>query len=450
MHILLQLRPAQDITAAVIDSPGKQTVQDVVGDLPGIELDFSYAPVAMPKPLPRATDGDPLSLRQPLTFSLEPMTASVLVRGEIADDDLASRLAQLVASQHDIVGVFADPMIETMPLCADDGPLGTWEDVAESLHVPELRSLGMDGNAVAVAVVDEGINAEHLASAGAGVSVDHARSWSPSSINHTPGAFDVDHGTMCAFDVGIAAPSAELLDVALLLTKRRGRTVMEAYTSDGIAAYAHLRTVLDAMPEESRALVVTNSWGCFSPQWDFAPGSPGNYSDNLGHPFSLTVAALESAGADILFAAGNCGRECPDRRCGYLSRSIVGANSHPKVLSVGGVDITDKWVGYSSQGPGRLDQRKPDVCAYTHFLGSQRLGPGTADDGTSAACPVAAGVLAALRTRVPSAQVTPQQMRQMFQRAAYDPTGLGFTDDYGYGIVSVPGLIEMLKTQGSI
>lgn len=450
VHILIQVRPAPDFTAAVIESPGKQSVSDVVGDIPGVELDHSYLPVAMPAPIPAATDGDRWSLRQAMTFSLEPDEASVLVRGEIADDESGMRLAQLLAARRDIVAVFADPIIEAMPVCPGDPPLGTWTDVATNLHVADLQTYGMDGSGVAVAVVDTGINSGHLATVGSAITVDQARSWSPSTVAHSPGGFKVHHGTMCAFDVGIAAPRAELLDIAVLLSKRQATTDMEALTSDAIAAYAHLRTVLDAMPEETRALVVTNSWGCYSPSWDYPPGHPGNYSDNLLHPFNIAVAALERAGADILFAAGNCGSECPSPKCKYENRSIGGANSHPKVLSVGGVDVTGKRVGYSSQGPGRLDAKKPDICAYTHFMGSGYAGAKKPDSGTSAACPVAAGVLAALRTLCPSVQVSPEQVRQMFHRSASDPSGLGFTDDYGYGIVDVPGLLKMLNTQGVI
>jgi hypothetical protein len=57
--------------------------------------------------------------------------------------------------------------------------------------------------------------------------------------------------------------------------------------------------------------VVNNSWGMFNPTWDFPVGDPQNYSDNPNHPFNIIVASLEAAGADILFAAGNCGPGMP-------------------------------------------------------------------------------------------------------------------------------------------
>src|SRR2546426_4729724 len=43
-------------------------------------------------------------------------------------------------------------------------------------------------------------------------------------------------------------------------------------------------------------------------------GSPENYSANPEHPFNQVTGALVAAGADIFFAAGNCGADCPDGR----------------------------------------------------------------------------------------------------------------------------------------
>ncbi|MFD0660811.1 S8 family serine peptidase [Thermocatellispora tengchongensis] len=184
--------------------------------------------------------------------------------------------------------------------------------------------------------------------------------------------------------------------------------------------------------------------GAVLPGQDFPPGHPGNYSDNLAHPFNLIVASLDQAGADIVFSAGNCGRECPDRRCGFPDRPITGANSHPRVLSVGGVDTGLERVGYSSQGPGRLSDRKPDICAYTHFAGSEANGPGTPDTGTSAACPVAAGAVAAIRTRHPATEISPAQLRTLLHRTAEDRSTLGFDHDYGYGVINPPAVLESL------
>ncbi|MBE1593228.1 S8 family serine peptidase [Nonomuraea angiospora] len=445
MRVLIQLRPSPDLVAAVADPDQSATTADVADGLPGVELDTAYVPVAVARPVP-AAGGDPLSLNQPLDFSLAAEDASVLVRGTISDDELASRVTLLPALRPDVVGVYADPVIGTTRTCGGDPPVGTWHDVERLLNVPGLSAEGLDGSGVALAVLDTGINAAHTArQLGRGVTLDAERSWSPQGVSGKAGEFEVDHGTMCAFDTLIAAPQASLIDIPVLLSTRPGGSALDGLLSDAVSAFAHLRTVLAAQPAGSRALVVSNSWGSFSPEWDFPVGHPGNYSDNAAHPFNLMVAELDRAGADVLFAAGNCGTQCPDGRCVYPNRPIVGANSHPKALSVGGVDINGERVGYSSQGPGRLTARKPDFCAYTHFSGSKAFGDDEPDSGTSAATPVAAGLVAAVRTLWPSTRLSPTQLRALLRRTAEDRSEVGFDYDYGYGNVDPAGIIAALR-----
>ncbi len=446
MRVLIQLRPSPDLVAAVADPSVVATTSDVADGLPGVVLDHSFTPVAVPRPVPAAVGGDPLSLNQPLIFSLSPDDASVVVRGEVADDEISTRVSLLPASRRDVVAVYADPVIETTLTCGGDAPVGDWHDVEALLRVAELQAEGLDGSGVALAVTDTGINAAHVTKVmGRGMTMDKERSWSPSGVVGEAGGFDVDHGTMCAFDTLIAAPRASLIDIPVLLSRRPGGSALDGLLSDAVAAYAHLRTVLEAQPPATRSLVVSNSWGSFSPKWDFPPGHPGNYSDNPAHPFNLIVGSLAQAGADVLFAAGNCGAQCQDGRCAYPDRPIVGANSHGRVLSIGGVDTTGERVGYSSQGPGRLTTRKPDLCTYTHFSGSKAFGDDQPDSGTSAACPVAAGLVAAIRTQWPSAALSPSQLRSLLRRTADDRSDVGYDYDYGYGVVDVAGIIAALR-----
>ncbi|MEW9529323.1 S8 family serine peptidase [Microbispora sp. NPDC049125] len=450
MRVLVQLRPSPDLVAAVATPGASLTAADVAEGLPGVVLDRTFAPVAVPRPLPAHPGGDPLSLNQPLLFSLAPGEASVVVRGEIADDEISSRVSLLPATRRDVIAVYADPAIETTLTCGGDRPVGDWHDVARLLRVDDLAAEGLDGSGVALAVVDTGINAAHVASVtGRDVIVDRERSWSPSGVSGDPGDFAVDHGTMCAFDTLIAAPRASLVDIPVLLSRRQGATTLDGLLSDAIAAYAHLRGVLEAQPASSRSLVISNSWGSFSPRWDFPPGNPGNYSDNPAHPFNLMVGSLAEAGADILFAAGNCGHECSDGRCAYPDRPIAGANSHPRALSVAGVDTQGERVGYSSQGPGRLSVRKPDISAFTHFAGSGAFGADEPDSGTSAACPVAAGLVAAVRTRWPSSTLSASQLRTLLRRTADDRSHVGYDYDYGYGVVDAAGIIAALRRRAA-
>ncbi|WP_405485640.1 S8 family peptidase [Nocardia sp. NBC_00511] len=440
MRLLIQLRPAAELVAAVADPGVVVRSSELLGESSGLVLDDSYAPVLVPGVAPVATESE-----RP-AYSAAPEDATVVVRGEIPDADLAAGIRVLNRSAT-VAGVFADPVIETCLTCGGDPAVGTWHDIEARLHVDQLAAAGLDGSGVALAIVDTGINAAFVAKVrGTAPNIDKARSWNPAGVTGTAGEFPVAHGSMCAFDTLIAAPHASLLDIPVLQSTRKGSTVMDGLLSDAVAAYAQLRTVLAAQPESSRALVISNSWGAFSPQWDFPVGNPGNYSDNPSHPFNVIVGSLESAGADIIFAAGNCGRDCPDARCAYTNQPIGGANSHPSVLSIGGVDDTGTRVGYSSQGPGRLSARKPDICSYTHFLGSTAFGATEPDTGTSAATPVAAGVVAAIRTQWSATALPPAQLRALLRSTATDAGTPGFDNDYGYGVLDSAALLTALRS----
>jgi subtilisin family serine protease len=407
----------------------------------GISIDARYPPVQLPS-VQTSTGAGVRSMAQPLEFSLEPAQSTYLVRGTIPDGVSQAAALQSAAAHPDVVGVFSDPLIESSIVCPGNSAVGTSIDVAKRLSLSKLKVKKMDGRNVLLAIVDTGINVAHLKTKGLKPKLDVGNSWTPAGVGTGPGTHPVNHGTMCAFDACIAAPKATLLDYAVLLSTTPGSTAMAGLLSDAVLAYSKLRGILSALPPAKRAMVVSNSWGMFSPTWDFPPGHPGNYSDNPNHPFNLIVASLEAAGADILFAAGNCGRDCPDGRCAFgASPPICGANSHPSVMSIAGVDINKDRVGYSSQGPGRLTKKKPDVAAYTHFVGS---GVYPADGGTSAACPVAAGVVAAVRTKYSAATLSPLQLRSLIQKTAEDKAHVGFDLDYGWGILDPAKLLPAL------
>lgn len=440
MRILLEVRAeapggqALAATAEIAEHPLDLTAFANIG----MEVDQEYPAVVVPKPRAAVRGGLMLAMGHQPKFSFEPEDVSYLLRGSVPDDDGQKAAVSDLLAHPQVKGVFSDPVIEGAPNCAGD-PVGNADDVRQKLDVGALAEAGMTGRDVRLAIVDSGINLQYLSERGMSQPLDAANSFNPTGITTAPGTHPVDHGTMCSYDTGLAAPDAELLDHALLLTQAHG---LQGLLSDAVRSFSQLRAML--LAEESKPLVVNNSWGVFDPNTDFPVGHPGNYTDNPAHPFNLIVVSLESAGADILFAAGNCGVECPDRRCRFESNPICGANSHPSVLSVGGIDTTDERVGYSSQGPGRISAEKPDICSYTHFLGSEAFGSGEPDSGTSAACPVAAGVVAAVRGRYSSGQISPLQLRALLKRTAVDLGGVGFDYDYGWGALSPSRLIPAL------
>ncbi|MFY9823695.1 MAG: S8 family serine peptidase [Thermoanaerobaculia bacterium] len=442
MKVLVQLRSSGAAHVAAMSAvPAPALSAAVEAAVPGLTIDPTYPPVQVPG-VKTLSGAAMQSLGQPMVFSLEPAESTYFVRGQIPDGSAQAGTYAAVASHPDVVGVFSDPLIESNIICPGDPAAGTDADVASLLAVSDLAAANMDGGGVYLAIVDTGINLAYLQNHGRNPNLDVANSWAPSGVVTTAGGHPVNHGTMCAYDAGIAAPAATFLDYAVLLSTTPGSTAMAGLLSDAVLAYSKLRTLLEAMPAANRAMVISNSWGMFSPSWDFPPGHPGNYSDNPNHLFNLTVASLEAAGADILFAAGNCGTDCPDGRCSFGGMPpICGANSHPAVLSVAGVGIDKSRVGYSSQGPGRLSANKPDLSTYTHFVGS---GVFPADSGTSAACPVAAGVVAAVRSQYSTAQLSPFQLRSLLFKTAVDQGQTGFDFDYGWGLLDAAALLAAL------
>jgi hypothetical protein len=394
----------------------------------GMEFDASYHPVRLSG---RATAPAERPAARGFNYGTGLRQESVYALRTLFDDPEA--IERLKREQGaDVAGVFADPAVAAFarPYCGSRA-VGSTADVATLLGVAALRKAGFTGRNVRVAVVDTGIDGRQVPVVGG---------WSPTP-GYVPGSMDPDHGTMCAYDVRIAAPQARIYDYALL--QSTGPT-WTAFLSDGIAAFAELMAMLEAKPGP---LVVSNSWGMFDRSEDAPIGSPESYSANADHPFNQIVSSLVAAGADVFFAAGNCGAHCPDGRCGAgdtgPGASIHGANSHPEVVTVAAVTVTHKRLGYSSQGPGGLYSRKPDIAGYSHFQGS---GVYPADGGTSAACPVAAGVCAALRQKGKGKRLTPAQMKGVLQRTAVDLQGDGWDFDLGYGVVNAKAALKALQS----
>lgn len=350
--------------------------------------------------------------------------------------------------------IFSDPLIAPMLTCGGTPPVGNAATVANKINAAALHQRGLDGSKVAVAIMDTGINLKHLkAKLGKFPAFDAGNSWAAPGSTIAPGAHPVDHGTMCAFDALIAAPKATLLDFPILSASAPGGALTGSTLSVALLAFAQLMATWRVAfapggAQKYDALVVNNSWGIFHPSWDFPPNHPGRYIDNPNHTFNLIVNVLAGTGADILFAAGNCGGQCADSRCqGRTTQTIMGANALPSVLTLAGCDTNDLRVGYSSQGPSiqGMFQNKPDVTSYTHFLGSEAFGTGSPDSGTSTACPVAAGCIAAIRTKVSPATTPPSALFNQLRATARQVHGpAGWNRDYGHGILDPDATAQSL------
>ena len=349
---------------------------------------------------------------------------------------------------HDVNGhdVLSDPVVDTYATCFDDVALGTAADVATRLDLAALHNAGLDGEGVAIAVVDTGINITFLErKLGFRPQIDTDYSWRPPGLRVEPGEFPVGHGTMCAYAALMAAPKATLIDIPAFVGTPAGGAVIGRRLSlayQGIAQLAAYWSIAftPSGAHKYKALVLNNSWGMYHPSWDFPRGHPGRYSDNPRHVFTRNISAMSRIdNVDIVFAAGNCGSDCPDEKCQHVTRdTITGANASIDVLTVAACNVVNERVGYSSQGPGiaGMASSKPDLAAYAHFLGSEALGEGQPDKGTSTAAPVTAGCVAALRTRLDPTHTPPAVLNETLRRTAHQVQGTGWNADTGRGIIN--------------
>jgi subtilisin family serine protease len=194
-----------------------------------------------------------------------------------------------------------------------------------------------------------------------------------------------------------------------------------------------------------------NPWGIYDRRSEYPLGG---YTENPLNLFNLLVAVAVLQDIDVVFAAGNCGQFCPDNRCGERDRgpahSIWGANSLEPVLTVGAVRADDMWLGYSSQGPGQprlaLGAEKPDLCAASQFCEDDDAF--SINSGTSAACGLAGGVVAALRSRWDTSSVPPRRLKQILNQTARRPVGVPWSrslrERLGHGVLDAKAVFDEL------
>jgi subtilisin family serine protease len=311
-----------------------------------------------------------------------------------------------------------------------------------------LAAAGLDGEGVNVVIVDEGLDKHRIGTGnwGGGWSVTDA-----AGIVHQPGETEhADHGTMIARNVLSLAPKARIYDVPLL-PPRISNVPLFIHLAEGVwrRMMQGIR-LLRQLPHLSGPWIICNAWGIF----DRASELPhlGDYTENPLHPFNVVVGDTVAVdGLDVVFAAGNCGQFDPSPRCGALDRGpghgIYGANSHASVLTAGAVLSDEMWLGYSSEGPGqlRLSLAKPDLCAPSNFCETQDAH--VLNTGTSAACALTAGTVAALRSRWPGAVVPPQALKLLLTFTARQPEGGGWNRRLGNGILDAAAALQELTSR---
>ena len=115
-----------------------------------------------------------------------------------------------------------------------------------------------------------------------------------------------------------------------------------------------------------------------------------------------------------------------------------GANGHEQVITVGAANINEQWAGYSSQGPAALYEYKPDFCAPSHFAGHT-----ASDAGSSASCPVCAGVIGLLKQARPG--LNQEQARRVLSKTAKNLCAPGWDYQTGYGMIQAYDAFQSVR-----
>lgn len=299
--------------------------------------------------------------------------------------------------------------------------------IRQLLGVEALWHDGFRGQNVIVAILDEGVNGDVYPVIGG-----YER-----NAAHPPGSASIQsHGSMCAADVLVAAPAARLYDYPFLGVPNSG------------GALSMFQAILEQRRRNGTPHVATNSYAFFGrPPRDLFPN---HEIYTMEHPLHRKVREVIASGAAVFFAAGNCGGPCPDGRCAQSiigEGSIVGTAALEEVITVAAVNSRHERIGYSGQGPGGFHRQKPDITAYSHFYGN--YGPGRPaggngfDSGTSAACPVAAGVGAALLSARPG--LPPKDLQRVLIESAYNIGSPGWDPLSGFGVINAAAAYQALR-----
>lgn len=286
-------------------------------------------------------------------------------------------------------------------------PAGVAPSFVELAGLTLLRSRRLHGQGVAVAIVDDGIFKESVqARLRSAPLMEHgARPLYDVAHGRVPGLVAPfsrarrSHGSMCAYDVCLAAPGCTLLDLPVHAPRSVGRRRLE----DVLAAYRRVVELLRT--GVFRHVVVLNAWQTL-------PGDErgGHAPQDPAHPLHRALCELDAAGADVLFAA-------PDHHAVRLH----GPALHPCVLTVTAVNL-DGTPFESSVERNHAASGKPDVAGYQGFPGYE-LFKGQRDYGTSAAAALTAGLVAAVRSAPGARRASPAELRAAWRESARPAAG---------------------------
>jgi len=296
----------------------------------------------------------------------------------------------------------------------------TWNlDMVKSAS---LWNDGITGEGIVIASMDTGVDAQHpdLVSSWRG----GTNSWFDPYSEYPQPHDGMGHGTQVmgvmvggdasGNNIGVA-PGAHWISVKIF---------RDNATATLSAIHSGFQWLLD--PDDDPSTddapdIVNNSWGSTSS------------SSTCDTEFHADIDALKQAGIEVVFAAGNGGP---------VEQTLYSPADYAEVVSVASVDESMAVANTSSRGASSCSDgfypnlAAPGVGIYTSDLSfgqGTALDPYTMVQGTSFAAPHITGIIALLKSAVPTA--SHNDIRNALYDAALDLGSPGPDDVTGYGLV---------------
>ncbi|KYQ89375.1 putative transmembrane protein [Tieghemostelium lacteum] len=289
---------------------------------------------------------------------------------------------------------------------------GTFGAVSQ-INVPELQSQGYDGSGVTILMIDSGYYKDHEAFKHMKIINEYDFINNQNNTQAPLGNEQNKHGTATLSTIGGYVPGVLIgpaYNASFLLAKT------EDVTSENVIEEDYWIHALE-WGESLGADLVSSSLGYT--EWY-------NYSDlnSLNAPITKAADAAVAKGMVVVVSAGNSG-----------NRGIGAPADGKNVLAVGALQLDGKNTYFSSIGPSSDGRVKPDISALgqKNFV-AYHVGPTnyTHMDGTSFACPLAAGGIALLM------QAQPTWTQSQIYQAVLATSSIGQSPNIkiGYGVLN--------------
>lgn len=332
---------------------------------------------------------------------------------------------------------------EDAPIEGPNDPLRKMQYSLDAMNVPEAWRTTMGDPRVVVAVIDSGVDHKHkdlkANLSPHGFDAYHSRKGTPAASTDTASRFggvfaSLGHGTHVAGiisavgnnNVGIVgvAPKATIMPIKIfpsLLELARPKKNERADDQQAVIASVVAEGIVYA--SEHGASVINMSLGF----------------PHESQSLNLAVNYALQKGVTVLVAAGN------ERMEGSPVNTLAAI---PGVIAVGATDEDDRQTFFSNSGK-YLSVAAPGwrvLSTMPSFFNGFIARPYQFMDGTSMACPNAAGVAALVKTVNPG--LKPAQVKEILERTADDKGTPGWDESFGHGRVNAAKAVAMAKAGG--